>query len=171
MLKRSLIALALLAAACQPQQTPAPETKPADPAPEQAGAGRLLAAPALAADEIPASDGEITVTSVAAGAKVTSPLTVEGTVINNWMFEGSFPVELAADGQSITVRPGEQQAPDNWTNPGPVKFKATLEFTVSKETPAVLILKEDMPKPKSPDSDEPGPARTVRIPVVLVPAS
>jgi hypothetical protein len=167
MLKRSLIALALLAAACQPQQSPAPEgEKPADPAPEQAAAS-----PQLAADEIAAPAGEITVASVTAGAKVTSPLTVEGTVINNWMFEGSFPVELAADGQSITVRPGEQQAPDNWTNPGPVKFKATLEFTVTKETPAVLILKEDMPKPKSPDSDEPGPARTVRIPVVLVPAS
>ncbi|HEV7689453.1 MAG TPA: hypothetical protein VGO52_01450 [Hyphomonadaceae bacterium] len=166
MLKRSLIALALLAAACQPQQTPAPETKPADPAPEQA------AVPAqLAADEIPAPAGEITVTSVAAGAKVTSPLTVEGSVINNWMFEGSFPVEIAANGESIAVRPGEQQAPDNWTNVGPVKFKAALEFTVTKETPAVLILKEDMPKPKSADSDEPGPARTLRIPVVLVPAS
>jgi hypothetical protein len=166
MLKRSLIALALLSAACQPQQTPAPETKPADPAPEQA------AVPAqLAADEIPAPAGEITVTSVTAGAKVTSPLTVEGTVINNWMFEGSFPVELASNGESITVAPGEQQAPDNWTNAGPVKFKAQLAFTVTKETPAVLILKEDMPKPKSADSDEPGPARTLRIPVVLVPAS
>jgi hypothetical protein len=166
MLKRPLIALVLLAAACQPQQTPAPETKPADPAPEQA------AAPAqLAADEIPAPAGEITVTSVAAGAKVKSPLSVEGTVINTWMFEGVFPAELAADGEAIVQAPAQQQAPDNWTNPGPVKFKATLEFTVTKETPAVLILKEDMPKPKSADSDEPGPARTLRIPVVLVPAS
>jgi len=166
MLKRSLIALVLLAAACQPQQTPAPETKPADPAPEQA------AAPAqLAADELPAPGGEITVTSVVAGAKVKSPLTVEGSVINNWMFEGVFPAELAADGETIVQAPAQQQAPDNWTNPGPVKFKAVLEFTVTKETPAVLILKEDMPKPKSPDSDEPGPARTLRIPVVLVPAS
>ena len=90
MLKRPLIALVLLAAACQPQQTPAPETKPADPAPEQA------AAPAqLAADEIPAPAGEITVASVTAGAKVKSPLTVEGTVINNWMFEGVFPAGAA----------------------------------------------------------------------------
>jgi hypothetical protein len=166
MLKRSLIALALLAAACQPQQTPAPATKPAEPAPEQAAVPSQLAA-----DEIPAPAGEITVSSVTAGAKVTSPLTVEGSVINNWMFEGSFPVELAANGESIVVRPGEQQAPDNWTNVGPVKFKAVLEFTVTKETPAVLILKEDMPQPKSADSDEPGPARTLRIPVVLVPAS
>jgi hypothetical protein len=167
MLKRSLIALALLAAtACQPQQTPAPETKPADPAPEQAAA-----AAQLAADEIPAPAGEITVASLTAGAKVKSPLNVEGTVINNWMFEGVFPAELASDGESIVQAPAQQQAPDNWTNPGPVKFKATLEFTVTKETPAVLILKEDMPKPKSADSDEPGPARTLRIPVVLVPAS
>jgi len=167
MLNRSLIvAVLLLAAACQPQQTPTPDAKPAEPAPEQAAAQVQLAA-----DEIPAPAGEITLTSVTAGAKVTSPLTVEGTVINDWMFEGSFPVELAANGESIVVRPGEQQAPDNWTNPGPVKFKSQLEFTVTKETPAVLILKEDMPKPKTADSDEPGPARTLRIPVVLVPAS
>ena len=162
MLKRAAL-VCLLLAACQPDQSSAPAP---EPAPEQAQAP---AGPALAADELSAPAGEITVASPAPGAKVTSPLTVEGTVINNWMFEGVFPVELASDGQVIVQAPAQQQAPDNWTNPGPVKFKAVLEFTVTKETSAVLILKEDMPRPKSPDSDEPGPARTLRIPVVLLP--
>jgi hypothetical protein len=157
----------LLLAACQPQTPAAPA---AEPAPEQAQAAPP-AGVALAADEIAAPTGEINVTSPAPGAKVTSPLTVEGSVINNWMFEGVFPVELAVDGEVVTSAPGQQQAPDNWTNPGPVKFKATVEFTVTEEKSAVLILKEDMPRPKSPDSDEPGPARTLRIPVTLAPSA
>ena len=165
MLKRSLLALVLLAA-CQPQTAPAPDAKPAEPAPEQAGAPDMLK---LTADEIPADADAVKLTSPAPGARVKSPLVVEGVVDSGWMFEGSFPVELAANGQSIVMQPGEQQAPDNWTKGGPVRFKATLEFDVKTETPAVLILKEDMPKPKSDDSDEPGPARTLRIPVVLVP--
>lgn len=171
-MKRAAIASSLLAtvllAACQPQEPAAPAP---EPTPEQASASAVSGSIELAADEVAAPAGEITVTSPAPGSKVTSPLTVEGTVINNWMFEGVFPVELAVDGEVVTAAPGQQQAPDNWTNPGPVKFKAVIEFTVTEEKSAVLILKEDMPRPKSPDSDEPGPARTLRIPVTLAPSA
>jgi immunoglobulin-like protein involved in spore germination len=166
MLASTLACLSL--AACQPK---APEAPAVEPTPEQAQAPAAPAGAALAADEIAAPAGEITATSPAPGAKLTSPITVEGTVINTWMFEGVFPVELAVDGEVVTAAPAQQQAPDNWTNPGPVKFKATIEFTVTEEKSAVLILKEDMPKPKSPDSDEPGPARTLRIPVTLAPSA
>src|SRR5215213_9436732 len=96
MLKRSLIAMALLAAACQPQQTPAPETKPADPAPEQAATDK-----ADAAKYKPAPAGEITVKDPAANARVTSPLIAEGSAINTWFFEGQFVAELVADGEVI----------------------------------------------------------------------
>lgn len=165
MMKRAAFALLMLAA-CTPEKTPeAPE-----PTPEQVETPVTTPAPtALAADEIPAPAGEITVTSLAPDARVTSPLVVEGSVTNSWMFEGVFPAELASGGEVIVQAPAEQQAPDNWTNPGPVKFKATLTFDVTKETPAELILREDMPRPLSADSDEPGPARTLRIPVVLLP--
>jgi hypothetical protein len=158
----------LMLAACSPQtptEAPAAEQPAAPVAPAE------QAAPVLAADEIPAPAGEITVTSLTPGARVSSPLVVEGSVTNSWMFEGVFPAELASGGEVIVQAPAEQQAPDNWTNPGPVRFKATLTFVVTKETPAELILREDMPKPVSADSDEPGPARTLRIPVVLVPAN
>ncbi|MFT3725843.1 MAG: Gmad2 immunoglobulin-like domain-containing protein [Hyphomonadaceae bacterium] len=158
--------IGLMLAAC------APEAKP----PEQAAAPAVEPAPQpavapLAADEIPAPAGEITMTSPVSAAKVTSPLAVEGVVANSWMFEGVFPVELAIDGEVISQAPAQQQALDNWTNPGPVRFKAVLTFDVAEEKNAVLILKEDSPKPASPDSDVPGPARTLRIPVVLVPAA
>lgn len=151
--------------ACAPEANP-PET-PAAPA----IATPVAPAPsvALAADEIPAPAGEITVSSPVTGARVTSPLIIEGTAINTWMFEGVFPAELAVDGEVVAQVPAQQQAPDNWTNPGPVRFRAELTFSVTEEKNAVLILKEDMPRPASPDSDEPGPARTLRIPVVLAP--
>ncbi len=161
------VAFACLAlAACAPQAKPPEQAA----APVVEPAVQPAAAP-LAADEIPAPAGEMTVTSPVSGAKVTSPLTVEGAVINNWMFEGVFPAELAIDGEVISQAPAQQQAPDNWTNPGPVHFKAVLTFEVREETSAVLILREDSPKPVSPDSDVAGPARTLRIPVVLVPAA
>lgn len=161
-------ALACLAlAAC------APENKSDQPPADAAAVAPVEPAPApqapLAADEIPAPAGEIMVSSPVAGARVTSPLIVEGVAINNWMFEGVFPAALAIDGEVVAQGPAQQQAPDNWTNPGPVRFRAELVFTVTEEKNAVLILKEDMPRPASPDSDEPGPARTLRIPVILVP--
>jgi hypothetical protein len=154
----------LMLAACTP------EAKPPEPAVAPAAASPTPEAPVLAADEIPAPAGEITVSSPVSGATVTSPLSVEGAVINNWMFEGVIPVELAIDGEVISQAPGQQQAPDNWTNPGPVRFKAVLTFDVTEPKNAVLILREDSPKPQSPDSDVAGPARTLRIPLVLAPA-
>ncbi len=124
----------------------------------------------LAADEIAAPAGEISVTGPLSGARITSPLIAEGSADNTWMHEGILIAEIEVDGQVVAQGPGQQQEPDNWTNPGPVRFKAELPFTVAVETPAVLVLQESMPRPLSPDSDESGPARTLRIPVVLVPA-
>lgn len=165
---RCAVAAVLLLAACGESQKP-PET-PMQPTVETPPASAATADPtALAADEIAPPAGEITVTTPAAGAKIVSPLVVEGTAQNTWFFEGVFPAVLSANGQAIAQAPAQQQAPDNWTNPGPVRFKAELPFTVSSETQAVLVLREDMPAPASPDSDIEGPARTVRIPVILVP--
>jgi hypothetical protein len=158
-MKRAAIVLLLLGA-CAPQE------KSAD-APEAPAAA--LHASELAADELPAPDGEISVSGLTPGQRVSSPLVIEGFVQNNWMFEGVFPIEIVADGETLAQHAGQQQEPDNWTNPGPVKFRTEMVFDVIKETPAVVIFREDMPQPISPDSDEAGPARTLRIPVVLLP--
>jgi hypothetical protein len=165
MIRIAIVAVLLLGACGEsptPPETPLQPTVETPPAP--------TADPtALAADELAPAAGEITVTLPAGGAEVTSPVIVEGAALNDWYFEGVFQAELAVDGEVIIHAPAQQQAPDNWTNPGPVRFKAELPFTVTTETPAVLILREDMPKPLSADSDVAGPARTVRIPVTLVP--
>jgi hypothetical protein len=159
---RCLAFAALALAACTPEAAP--------PAPESPAAETSTPAP-LAGGEIPAPAGELTVTAPLDGARLTSPLVVEGFVQNDWMFEGVFPVKIEVDGVAIAEAPGQQQAPDNWTNPGPVKFRAELLFDVTEEKAATLVLQEDMPRPLSPDSDEAGPARTLRIPVTLAPSA
>jgi hypothetical protein len=162
MIRQSALLLCLAIAAC----TPAGE--PSGPA---AGAPAETRPDIVAADEKPVAPGDITVMAPAAGARVTSPLVVEGVAINSFFFEGVFTVELVADGETIAQAPAEQQAPTNWTEPGPVNFRATLQFDVASETQAQLVLREDMPAPASADSDIAGPARTLRIPVVLVPSN
>jgi len=160
MIRTAFACLAL--AACTPGQKAA-ETAP------YAHPEVAASQPAAAAKYIPAPAGEIKVRTLVTGSRVTSPLVVEGTAINNWFFEGQFVAELVVDGKVIVQAPAMQAGDKNWTDPGPVGFKAELAFDVSKETRAELILSEDMPKPIKEDSDERGPARSVRIPVVLIP--
>lgn len=166
MFKRAAIALLLLSA-CAPEAAP-PKAPEAAEAEEAAPTQELLA-------EVehykPAPDGEISVTSPSAGARISSPLVAEGAAINNWFFEGVFLAELVVDGEVLAQAPAQQAGDKSWTDPGPVGFRAELAFQVSKETNAELILSEDMPAPISPDSDIAGPARSIRIPVVLLPAA
>ena len=96
---------------------------------------------------IEAARGAFTVDSPAPGARVTSPLVITGIADNSMYFEGVFPVELVADGKVIARGPAQQAGDRNWTDPGPVNFRAALEFEVTKETNAELVLMEDMPEP------------------------
>jgi hypothetical protein len=63
------------------------------------------------------------------------------------------------------------ELPQDGSYPETMKFRAELVFEVAAETPATLVLQEDMPQPVSPDSDVAGPARTLRIPIVLAPSA
>ena len=152
--------------ACQPEaQTDASQLaeEPALQAPVDGEHGKPSAT-------IEAAAGSFSVDSLAPGAKVTSPLVITGVADNSMYFEGVFPVELIVDGKVIARGPAQQAGDRNWTDPGPVNFRAALEFEVSKQTNAELVLMEDMPEPISDDSDERSPARAMKIAVVLVPA-
>lgn len=165
-----MIRFALFAAvaltACAPEakapEAPAPVVQEApQPAPQPAaaeGAKYKAAAP-----------GEITVKAPLAGARVKSPLIAEGTAINDWFFEGQFVAEIAVDGEVIVQAPAMQAGDKSWTDPGPVEFKAELSFDVTKEQNAELILSEDMPEYVDEANDIRGPARSVRIPIILLP--
>jgi hypothetical protein len=154
-------------AACAPEAKP-----PATPAAAEQATPDVAPQSAEASDAMkykPAPDGEITVAAPLAGARVTSPLVAEGVAVNNWFFEGQFVAELVVDGEVITSAPAMQSGDKSWTDPGPVGFKSELAFDVTKEQNAELILSEDMPEMIDPDTDERGPARSVRIPIVLLP--
>jgi len=155
-MKRVLMTLALLGA-CTPQD--APSQAPAEAATQ----------PSLLDDEIPAPEGEITVTGVTPEARVTSPLIIEGLVKADWVFEGQFPTWIEVDGMKVAEAPTRHVLPEDGSYPDPLTFTAELVFDVMKETPATLVLQEDMPQPVAPGTDEAGPARTLRIPVVLAP--
>ncbi len=103
----------------------------------------------------------IVVQTPSVGARVTSPLRVAGVAPGDWFFEAVFPAQLrAANGQVIAEAPAEAQR--NWMTEAPVPYVAELQFDVDRETPATLVLTEDMP------SGLPG-QREISVPVVLVP--
>ena len=158
-MKRMLMALVVLGAC-----TPATEPEPVASAPPA-----VAIEPTLLADEIPAPSGEITVTGVNADARVSSPLVVEGMVKSDWIFEGQFPAKIEVDGEPIAEAPARYELPEDGSYPETMKFRAELTFEVTAETPATLVLQEDMPAPLNAGSDVAGPARTLRIPIVLVP--
>lgn len=137
--KRFMTAACLLAlAACSPAAPPA-ETTPATT--------ELAATPEVAVD------------SLQAGARVTSPFVVEGTAPGDWYFEAQFDGKLVgADGAVIAEAPARAQS--DWMTEAPVRYRAEFTFAVTQDTPATLVLQEDMP------ADNAAP-REVRIPVVL----
>jgi hypothetical protein len=105
----------------------------------------------------------IVVATPSAGARVTSPLRVEGTAPGDWFFEAVFPAQLVgADGAIIAEAPAQAQR--DWMTEAPVPYVAELRFSVTRETPATLVLREDMP------SGLPG-QREISVPVLLVPAN
>ena len=140
MIVRTLLAAAALAlAACAP---PPQETIEATPS--------------------PAAEG-VSVETPEPNARVTSPLAVTGIAPANWYFVNQFPVRLVdAQDNEIAFAPAHPRV--NWTeNAEPKQFDAELSFEVEGETPAMLVLEEDMPG----EGEEP---RQLRIPVTLLPA-
>lgn len=136
-LRTLLAAVALALAACSP---PPQETIEATPSPAEG----------------------VSVDAPQPNARVSSPLTVTGIAPANWYFENQFPVRLLdAQGAEIAFAPAHPRV--NWTeNADPKTFDAELMFDVETETPAMLVLEEDMPG----EGNEP---RQLRIPVTLAP--
>ena len=136
---RFMAALGILAlAACSPPAPPAPPPVTTEAAP----------APA------------VTVDSLEAGARVNSPFVIEGAAPGDWYFEAQFVAKLVgANGDVIAEAPARAQS--DWMTEAPVRYRAEFAFNVTQDTPATLVLQEDMP------ADNAAP-REVTIPVVLV---
>jgi hypothetical protein len=102
----------------------------------------------------------ITVSNVASGQKVTSPLTVEGKARGGWYFEASFPVELK-DANGKVLFQGPAQAQGDWMTSDFVPFKVTLTFTKPTTKTGTLTLKKDNP------SGDPVRDDSISIPVTF----
>lgn len=129
-------------------------------APEAPGASGPVAS------EPETSAGMALVASPVANARVQSPLRVEGDAPGPWFFEAVLPVTLVVNGEIVAEAPG--QAQDDWMTTDRVPFLSELTFEVTAETPAELVVAQDMP-----GQDENGddlPALEVRVPVTLLPA-
>lgn len=134
MRRLAFIALALALAACDPAQPP------------------------LSPPNTEVARGEARMDTPQPGARVTSPLVVTGAAPGSWYFEAVFPAQLLdANGALIAEAPAQAQG--DWMTQAPVPFRAELNFTVETDTPAILLLQEDM--------QEDGAARELRVPVVL----
>lgn len=131
-------AFALLAACGQP----APE--PASQAPAASAAPLVLETP---------QDG----------TSARSPLVVSGEAPSDWFFEEQFPTLLMdSGGRVLAEAPAMAQSPVSENIGGMIRFRAQLVFVVSADTPATLVLQEDMPQ-------EGAPARETRLSITLQP--
>lgn len=105
---------------------------------------------------------DVIITTPSSGARVTSPVVVEGTAPGDWYFEAQFVGQLrAADGTVLAEAPA--RARGEWMTEAPVPYRAEFTLDVTQDTPATIVLQEDMP------ADDANP-REVMIQVVLVPA-
>jgi len=97
------------------------------------------------------------------GAAARSPLVVSGEAPSDWFFEEQFPTLLMdGDGRVLAEAPALAQSPVSENIGGMIRFRAQLVFVVSADTPATLVLQEDMPQ-------EGAPARETRLAVTLQP--
>ncbi len=112
-------------------------------------------APAVNANQ---KTDKIIVDNLLPNQTIKNPLTVTGSAIGNWYFEGSFPVELLdADGESLGKVSAKAQG--TWMTTDFVPFTITLKYTKPTTPTGTLVLHKDNP------SGDPTLDDTLRIPV------
>lgn len=104
----------------------------------------------------------IQVESPGANEIISSPIIVRGKARGFWFFEADFPVELL-DEQGNIIGTAIAQAQGEWMTEDFVAFEVQIEFDVSEETNATLILKKDNPSGLPEYDDE------LQIPIRLIP--
>lgn len=85
------------------------------------------------------------ITTPQSNSKITSPLTISGTVPPGWMFEATAHVKLADDeGNNIAAGVITEKTPGTWMSGNPVEFTNTLPFQTSAKS-GYLIIEADNP--------------------------
>ena len=88
------------------------------------------------------------------GARVTSPVRIQGHARGKWFFEGDFPLVLR-DSNGKVIAKGYATAKDEWMTEKFVPFEAVIEFEKpSSGSEGTLILKKDNPSDLPEHDDE-----------------
>ncbi len=103
---------------------------------------------------------KVTLTSPVSGTRVTTPLTVTGSVPGSWSFEAQFSVRLIdAQGNLLDEKPAKLQG--DWMTDKLVPFTSTLQFGIGASQKGTLVLLKSNPSGLAANND------SVVIPVVF----
>lgn len=152
-MRNSILATAVLLAACSPAPPATPTPTPSEPP---------------TASSTPPGASEIKLATPELGERASSPLIVKGEAPRDWFFEAVFPVKLV-DHQGNVLAEAPAKAEQDWTNQSlaRITFTAELKFDVKTDTQVLLVLEEDMPGQDAQGNDN--PPRTMKIPMTLAP--
>lgn len=104
------------------------------------------------------STNPIVITPVA-NTKVSSPLVITGTVPVGWMFEGSFPIQIADSSKSLVAQGAAKEViKGSWQSGKPVDFTVTLPFSTTDSSGFLILFNDNA-------SGDPAKSKTFEVPL------
>jgi len=86
----------------------------------------------------------IKVSNIQPNEKVANPIKIVGQAKGTWFFEGSFPIKLISEtGEELASTTAKAQG--DWMTDTMVDFKASLKYSKTTSTKAILIFEKDNP--------------------------
>ena len=132
--------------------TPAPRSGPVQEATSTQPTTAPTPQPTTASSTIPL-DQRVVVAIPKANATVAHTFTITGFAPSAWYFEAVFPIQVR-DSDDNLIGTAQGRAQTDWTQPGPIAFKAQITIDASFHGQATLILLKDNPSglPENMDS-------------------
>lgn len=94
-------------------------------------------------------------------SKISSPLTITGSVPAGWMFEGGFPIKIVDSKRNLVAQgTAKEVTPGSWQSGKAAAFFVSLPFS-STDTSGYIILSNDNP------SGDPANSKTFEIPITF----
>lgn len=103
----------------------------------------------------------ITLDTLKAGSRISSPVEISGQARGIWYFEASFPIELQDANRKVLAQ-GIGSAQDDWMTENFVPFTLTLNYKAQKSgTKGYIIFHKDNPS-GMPENDD-----SIEVPIVF----
>jgi hypothetical protein len=91
------------------------------------------------------NDSGLTINQPQENQRVDSPINIEGEATGSWYFEANFGIKLVDRESGDLIAQSYVTALDNWMTEDSVPFNSTLEYELSEETEALLVLESANP--------------------------